>query len=226
MNWLIVFSAFWLGILTTVSPCPLAGNIAAISFIGRQVGNDRSVVFSGLLYTSGRLLAYVALSTGIVSGLLAGGQVSRFLQYYLNEALGPLLIIVGMGLLDMVKMKFSVNLPGTIMQRRVEKNAILFSLPLGFFLALSFCPISAGLFFGALIPLAVKYSSSFLLPSVYGLGTALPVVFFAFMIAFSGEYLGKVFHCLTGIEIWIRRITGIVFILIGIYYCLIYIYEF
>ncbi|MDD5597975.1 MAG: aromatic aminobenezylarsenical efflux permease ArsG family transporter [Victivallaceae bacterium] len=224
MSWVVVFSAFWLGVLTSISPCPLASNIAAISFIGRQTGNDRGVLLSGGLYTLGRTLAYMVLGTVIVAGLLAGGEVSRFLQQYLNEALGPLLILLGMVLLGMIGGGLAVNFSGENIREKAEKNGVWFALPLGALFALSFCPVSAGLFFGALLPLSIKYSSFCLLPLVYGIGTAVPVIFFAFLIAFGGEYLGKAFHCLTQIELWIRRIAGIIFILAGIYYCLTCIY--
>lgn len=224
MTFWVIFSAFWLGILTAISPCPLASNIAAISFIGRQIGNKRGVIFSGILYTIGRALAYTILGACIVAGILASGEVSRFLQRYLNEVLGPVLIILGMILLGMLGEKISLNFFGNGIQKQAEKNGTWFAMPLGVLFALSFCPVSAGLFFGALVPLALKYSSSFLLPLVYGVGTALPVIFFAFLIAFGGEYLGKAFHCLTRVEIWVRRIAGILFIIAGIYYCLVYIY--
>lgn len=148
----------------------------------------------------------------------------RFLQQYLNKALGPVLIVLGMVLLGMIGGKISLSLSGDGIQKKAEKNGIYFALPLGVLFALSFCPISAGLFFGALIPLALKHSSLYILPLVYGTGTALPVIFFAFLIAFGGEYLGKVFNCLTKTEIWVRRVAGILFILVGIYYCLNYIY--
>lgn len=224
MTWFVIFSALWLGVLTAISPCPLASNIAAISFIGRQMGNDRGVVFSGILYTVGRSIAYMGLGAGIVAGLMVSGDVSRFLQQYLNEALGPILILLGMILLGMIGEKISFNLFGAGIQKQAEKNGVWFAMPLGVLFALSFCPVSAGLFFGALIPLSLKHSSLYIIPMVYGIGTALPVIFFAFLIAFGGEYLGKVFHCLTKTEIWVRRVTGILFILAGIYYCLSYIY--
>lgn len=224
MTWFVIFSALWLGILTAISPCPLASNIAAISFIGRQMGNDRSVIFSGILYTIGRTFTYMVLGAGIVAGLMASGEVSRFLQQYLNEALGPILILLGMILLGMLGEKISFNIFANGIQKKAEKNGIWFAMPLGVLFALSFCPVSAGLFFGALIPLSLKHSSLYILPLVYGIGTALPVIFFAFLIAFGGKYLGKVFNCLTKTEIWVRRITGILFILAGIYYCLSYIY--
>ena len=225
MSWFAIFTALWLGILTAISPCPLASNIAAISFIGRQIGNNRGVIFSGILYSLGRTLAYLFLGIGIIVGLMSSGEVSRFLQQYLNEALGPILILLGMILLEMIGTKLSFNFSGNKIQEKVEKNGIWFAMPLGVLFALSFCPVSAGLFFGALVPLAIKHSSLYILPSVYGIGTALPVIFLAFLIAFGGKYLGKVFHCLTKTELWVRRIVGILFILIGIYYCLSYIYN-
>ena len=224
MTWVAFGSALWLGILTAISPCPLTTNIAAISFIGRQVGNRRAVLGSGLLYTLGRVLAYVVLGVAITAGLMASGEVSRFLQKYLNQILGPVLILLGMVLLGMIGAGASLNLAGNKLQQRAAKGGLLFALPLGILFALSFCPVSAGLFFGALIPLSLKHGSRLMLPLVYGAGTALPVVFFAFLIAFASESLGKAFDRLKQIEVWIRRLAGVLFILAGLYYCLTHIY--
>lgn len=225
MSWLLIGSALWLGVLTAISPCPLATNIAAISFIGRQVGHDRAVLLSGMLYTIGRVLAYVLLGMGIIAGLMAGGELSRFLQLYMNEILGPLLILLGMVLLGMLGSSVSINfINSEKLHKQAEKNGVLMALPVGVVFALSFCPVSAGLFFGGLIPLAVNNSGGVFLVLIYGIGTALPVVFFSFLIAFGGEYLGKAFHCLTKVELWVRRGAGTLFIIAGIYYCLRYIY--
>lgn len=226
MSVLVIASALWLGIMTSISPCPLATNIAAISFIGRQLGNDRGVLLSGLLYIVGRVLVYVALGVGIAASLMFCGDVSRFLQQYLNEVLGPVLILLGMVLLDMIGNGLSLNLiPDENLHRQATKSGIWMALPLGAMFALSFCPVSAGLFFGALIPLTLKTDSSFILPLTYGVGTALPVIVFSFLIAFGGEYLGKLFHCLTRVEWWMRRGAGVLFIVVGIFYCLSYIYR-
>ena len=224
MTWYVLLSAFWLGALTAISPCPLATNIAAISFIGRQVGNGRRALLSGLLYTAGRTLAYVGLGAGITAGLLAGGGTSRFLQLYMNEILGPVLILLGMILLGMLGGTLSLNLAGDGLQKQAAKRGTWFALPLGALFALSFCPVSAGLFFGALVPLALKNGSYLALPTIYGVGTALPVIAFAFLIVSGGEYLGKAFNCLTKVELWFRRAAGVAFILAGIYYCLTHIY--
>jgi len=217
---LALASALWLGMLTAVSPCPLATNIAAISFIGRQIGNRGGVLGAGLLYTLGRALVYVVLGAAITAGLLANGEVSRFLQKYMNEILGPVLILLGMVLLGFIGSTASLNLAGDRIRRRAANGGVLFALPLGVLFALSFCPVSAGLFFGALVPLALKHESSFALPLVYGAGTALPVVGFAFLIAFAGEQLGRAFERVTQVEAWARRIAGVVFIIAGVYYCL------
>jgi cytochrome c-type biogenesis protein len=224
MTWIALSSAFWLGILTAISPCPLASNIAAISFVSRQLGNRRKVLMSGLLYTAGRVTVYIVLGAIITAGILATGEVSRFLQKYLNEILGPLLILLGMILLGMIGSGMSFNIAAGKIQEKAEKGGIYFAFPLGVIFALSFCPVSAGLFFGALIPLSVKNSSQIILPFIYGAGTAIPVIVFAFIIAFGGEMLGKAFDKLTHVELWVRRIAGIIFILAGIYYCITHIY--
>lgn len=225
MDWVTLTTAAWLGILTAISPCPLATNVAAISFIGRQMGNRVAVFLSGMLYTSGRVVAYVVLGYLVSSGLFATGQISRFLQNYLNEILGPLLIILGMILLNLIGHGIgSIQLAGTGIQQKAAKHGALYAFPLGMLFALSFCPVSAGLFFGALIPLTLKSNSAVVVPLLYGVGTAIPVVIFAFLIAYSSEMLGKAFDKLNKIEIFVRLATGTIFIIAGIYYCLGHIY--
>jgi len=217
-------SAVWLGILTSISPCPLASNIAAISFIGRRVDSKRYVLLSGTFYTFGRTMTYLALGIIIMAGLLASGEIARFLQKYLNQILGPVLILVGMLLLGLLNMTASFNLAGSRVQERAGKGGIGWSAILGVLFALSFCPVSAGLFFGGLIPLSTSNGSKFLLPGLFGIGTALPVIVFAFLMAFASGYVGKAFNRMTQIEWWVRTITGVIFILAGIYYCLTHIY--
>jgi len=219
-----VLPALWLGILTSISPCPLATNIAAISFISRRVGRTRVVFLAGLLYTLGRMLTYVVLGSLLVTSVLSIPQVSYALQKYMNKFLGPILILVGMILLELVRINFAVSYLSEKMQKRAESWGVWGAGLLGIVFALSFCPISAAFFFGSLIPLSVKCSSCLTLPALYGLGTGLPVFLFAVVIAFGAQSVGKAFNKLTQIELWIRRVTGIIFILIGVYYCLVYIF--
>lgn len=215
-------SAFWLGILTSISPCPLTTNIAAISFIGRKVGQTRQVALAGLLYVVGRTVAYVLLAVLVLAGLLAEGATSRFLLRYLNILLGPIVIVVGMVLLGLIGSGVSLNLAGAGVQERAAKGGSWWAGLLGFLFALSFCPVSAGLYFGALIPLSAANGSRLLLPTAYGIGTALPVLVFAFLIAFASQHVGKAFNKLAQIERWVRLATGVLFILAGIYLSLKY----
>ncbi|MCP4710680.1 MAG: sulfite exporter TauE/SafE family protein, partial [Planctomycetes bacterium] len=168
-------SALWLGILTSISPCPLATNIAAISFIGRRVNHPRQVFWAGLLYTLGRATTYLVLGMLLVAGLLSAPLVSHFLQKYMIKLLGPVLVVVGMFLLGLINFSASGSGISERMQNRAERWGIWGAALLGFIFALSFCPLSAVLFFGSLLPLAVKYNSGVLLPLAYGIGTALPV---------------------------------------------------
>ena len=218
-----MLTAVWLGILTSISPCPLATNIAAISYIGKQVVNIRRVLLSGVAYSIGRMLTYLVVGGIVVAGVLSIPAVSTFLQRYMIMILGPLLIIAGMFLLDLI----SINLPGTGMsetaQRYADKGGVWGAGILGVIFALSLCPISAALFFGSLIPLAVNQESTILLPSLYGIGTGLPVLAFAVLIAVSAKSVGVIFNKLTVFELWARRVTGIIFIAVGLYLSLTYI---
>jgi len=218
-------SALWLGILTSISPCPLATNIAAISFIGRRVKSTQHVFFSGLSYALGRMITYLAIGIFVVAGVLSIPYISNFLQQYMNKLLGPILIITGMFLLEFLQFNISGSLINGRIQKRAERSGFLSAVILGITFSLSFCPVSAALFFGSLIPLAVKNQSRILLPSLYGLGTALPVLIFALLIALSARSVGTFFNRLTQIEWWARRITGLTFILVGMYYSLKYIFE-
>lgn len=215
-------SAFWLGILTSISPCPLATNIAAISFIGRKVDRPGYVFLTGILYTAGRAATYVVLGILLVTSLLSMPVVSYWLQKYMNKLLGPVLIIVAMVLLDMLVFSTKGSNIGQWSQRRAEKLGLTGALFLGIIFALSFCPVSAALFFGSLIPLSIKHSSGIVLPLVYGIGTALPVFIFGVLIAIGANSLAKAFRKVSQFELWARRITGIVFLLIGIYFTLVY----
>ncbi len=225
MSWAVILTALWFGILTSISPCPLATNIAAISFIARKVEKMRTVLLSGLLYAAGRTVAYVLLGALIMAGLLASGEIALFLQKYLNQILGPVLILVGMLLLGLLRTTASVSLVGAGVQQRAAKGGLGWAALLGMLFALSFCPVSAGLFFGVLIPLSARNQSMVMLPLVYGLGTAAPVIAFALLIAFASKRLGSAFNRLTQIERWVRRVTGLIFVLAGLYYSLLYVYE-
>ncbi len=220
-----VGSALWLGVLTSISPCPLATNIAAISYIGRKVGNSQQIFFTGLLYTAGRTLAYLALAFVIVASVLSMPQISMFLQKYMSLVLGPVLIIVGMFLLGLIQMNIGGQGMGDGLKKRVDALGIWGALLLGIVFALSFCPTSAALFFGSLVPLSLKVNSSIALPVIYGVGTALPVMVFAVLLAISAQSVGKAYNVLAKIEWWARMITGWVFVLVGIYFSLKYVFQ-
>jgi len=217
-------SALWLGTLTSISPCPLATNVVAISFVGKRVGSTGQVLLAGLLYTLGRMLAYLALGALVVAGLLSIPGLSNFLQKYMNQILGPVLILAGMVLLDMLAPNLPALEAGPKVQQRVERAGPWGAGLLGILFALSFCPVSAALFFGSLIPLALRQQSSLALPALFGLGTGIPVIAFAIVLAFSARSVGRLLDRLTQLEKYARPLTGGIFILVGIYYCLIYIF--
>jgi len=219
MEILIAFgSALWLGILTSISPCPLATNIAAVSFLSKKITHPVRVFISGLAYTLGRMVAYAVLGWIIISSLLSVPEVAQFLQKYMSKALGPFLIITGLFLLEII----TIKLPGLALSQKHHNKLVESGAPgaflLGLIFALAFCPLSAALFFGSLIPLSLNSKIGTLLPFIYGVGTGLPVLVFAVAIALGVTSLSHWFHRITKLEYYTRRITGVVFILIGLYY--------
>jgi len=218
-------SALWLGFLTSISPCPLATNVAAMSFISRGLGSPRRVLLTGLVYTAGRSLAYLTLGVLMVASLLTAPGVSLILQERMNQILGPALILAGVLLLGLIRLPSRGGGISGGLQGRAERWGIWGGGLLGLVFALSFCPTTAALFFGSLIPLALKSGSSVILPSIYGIGTAIPVFAFAIALAIGVNAVGRMFDVLSRFEVWARRITGIVFIVVGGYYCLTYIFE-
>lgn len=226
MEMLVAFgSALWLGILTSISPCPLASNIAAVSFLSKKITHPALVFISGVAYTLGRMVSYAALGWIIINSLLSVPQTAQFLQKYMGKALGPLLIITGLLLLEAI----TLRLPGIALSEKHHNKLVDTGSPgaflLGFIFALAFCPISAALFFGSLIPLALKSKAGVLLPFIYGVGTGIPVLIFALAIAFGVTSLSHWFNRITKIEYYTRRITGGIFIIVGLYYTGIYILK-
>jgi cytochrome c-type biogenesis protein len=225
MEGIFLFTAVWLGILTSVSPCPLATNVAAVSFISRRIMQRNAVFLSGILYTLGRSFTYIVLGVLIVKTLVDVPILADFLQRYINKILGIVLIIIGMVLLDLLRVPLSLPSVSENIAKKMIDRGILGSLPLGILFALAFCPVSAALFFGGLIPIAVKAQSGVGLPLIYGIGTALPVLLFAFLVAAGTGYINNIYHRITKIEFYTKKATGIIFVLVGIYYALAYIFE-
>jgi cytochrome c-type biogenesis protein len=217
--------ALWLGILTSVSPCPLASNIAAVSWLGTQPGRPRRVLVAGLLYTLGRVVTYISVGLILSLGALSLSALSLDLQRYGSMALGPLLIIAGMFLLELIR----IRLPSTgILAAAAErpKRWGLWGAPvIGLLFALSFCPVSGALFFGSLVPLATSSRLPVVVPAAYGIGTAVPVVVVSLALAVGGESVSRRFSQLARFEGVARRLTGVVFVGVGIYLSLKYIFE-
>jgi cytochrome c-type biogenesis protein len=215
-------TALWLGILTSISPCPLATNVAAMSFIGRRTDSARGALWTGVLYTAGRALAYAVLGMLVVGGLLAIPTVSHWLQANMIRLLGPVLMVTALFLLEWITLGRSGGRFTGWAQRRAAAMGLGAAFFLGFMFALAFCPVSAALFFGSLIPLGLEAGSGFWLPLIYGVGTALPVLVFGLVLALAAGRIGRIFDRVTVIERWMRRGTGAVFLLIGLYFLFVY----
>ena len=222
---LAIGSAFWLGLLTSISPCPLATNIAAISFVGRDAGRTSKVLVAGSLYALGRVIAYSVIGALVVASILSAPGASIWLQRNISLFIGPLLVLVGMVLLGLIELPVSAGSGMNRFRERIQKMGLAGAVLLGLLFALSFCPVSAALVFGSLIPLAIANKSSLLLPAVYGIGTGVPVIVFAIALSLGAKSLGSLFQRVTATEQKIRLFTGIVILLIGIWLTLQHVFQ-
>jgi len=213
-----VFSAFLLGLITAISPCPMATNITAIAFIGKDIENKRKVFISGLVYTLGRTIAYTVLGAILFYGVSAM-KVSEIFQGWGEKLLGPLLIFFGVFMLDLINIKLPGlgNLTEKIGNKSSNKGfwEVLF---IGIVFALAFCPYSGVLYFGMLMPMTVSSEAGLLLPPVFAVATGLPVVIFAYLLAFTVAGVGNMYNKMKIFEKWFRKIVGLIFIAVGLYY--------
>jgi cytochrome c biogenesis protein CcdA len=219
-----IISALWFGILTSISPCPLATNIAAVSYLSKKINHPKLVLHSSIAYTFGRMLAYTVLGAIIVTSLASVPATANFLQKHMNRILGPILFIAGLFLLDIIK----INIPSFSLshgkQSALAEAGIRGSFVLGVIFALSFCPIAAALFFGSLIPLALNTKYGIILPVFYGIGTGIPVIVFAIGVAIGVRSVSSWFQKARTFELYTRKITGVVFVLVGLYFAWHYIF--
>jgi len=210
-------TALVLGLMTAISPCPLATNITAIGFIGKDIENRNKVFYNGLVYTLGRAISYTVLALVIFLGVDLFA-VSGIFQRYGEKIIGPALIVIGLFMLDILKIKFpGMSSFSRLFEEKGTKN-YWDVLLLGILFALAFCPYSGVLYFGMLIPITISSASGLYLPVVFAIATGIPVIIFAWLIAYTMSGLGTVYNKLRTFEIWFRRVISILFIVVGIYY--------
>ena len=216
-----VLIAFLLGILTAISPCPLATNIASIGYISRDIENRKSIFIKGILYTIGRILAYTALGIILISILEEGASifgVQKYVSKWSELLIGPILLLIGLFMLFGHKLnlpKFGFNGSGETYAKKGGWGAFL----LGILFALAFCPSSGVIYFGMLIPLSVSANAGWLLTVIYALATALPVLAVAWILAYSVQNIGTFYGKVQAIQKRLNLVVGALFILVGIYYC-------
>jgi sulfite exporter TauE/SafE len=214
-------TAIILGLMTAISPCPLATNISAIGFISRDIENRKRVFIKGLVYTLGRIISYTGLALIIYFG--AGKMnVSMLFQGWGEKLLGPLMILIGLFMLDVIKIKFPGLSKLTDKIGEKSKGSYWSTLLLGMVFALAFCPYSGVLYFVMLIPITVASVSGLYLPVLFAIATALPVIVFAWLLAYAVGSVGKLYNHIKTFELWFRRIVSVIFIGVGIYYVLIF----
>lgn len=207
--------------MTAISPCPLATNISAIGFISRDLKDSKRVFINGLVYTLGRVISYTGLALIIFFGA-SKMNVSMLFQGWSEKLLGPVMILIGLFMLDFIKIKFPGLSGLTNKIGENSKGSYWSTLLLGMVFALAFCPYSGVLYFVMLIPITVASASGLYLPVLFAIATGLPVLIFAWLLAYAVGNVGKLYNRIKTFELWFRRVVSIIFIAVGLYYVIIF----
>ena len=217
-----ILSALLLGLMTAISPCPLATNITATAYIAKNITSPRKVFLSGIIYSLGRAFSYTVIGVALYFGA-SKFHIARFFNQYGERLLGPLLIILGLIMLNIIKLNFLGKSSFTDkFAEKFKDKGLLGSFLIGVIFALAFCPYSGAIYFGMLIPITIASAKGLYLPIIFAFGTGLPVILFTYLLAFTAGKIGVFFAKITKLEKIMRFVAGIVFILVGIYYILIF----
>ncbi|MFA5256797.1 MAG: aromatic aminobenezylarsenical efflux permease ArsG family transporter [Opitutales bacterium] len=214
---LLCVSALWLGVLTSISPCPLATNVAAVGVLSRRLDSRGRALAGVFAYTVGRALAYVILALLIVAGLASMPSLSSFLRNDIVPFVGPVLLLAGIAVMGWIALPFDFHAGGPVLARRLLGLGLIGEFLLGVLFALSFCPVSAALFFGSLMPLALPSAAPGLVVLIYGVGTALPVGIIAVLLVLSAGTAAMVMGRLQSARMCMTRVTGLLILVVGAY---------
>ncbi len=217
-----VISALVLGLMTAISPCPLATNITATAYISKNISSKRKVFLSGIFYFLGRAFSYTMIGVVLYFGA-SKFHVARFFNQNGEKFLGPLLILLGLIMLDVIKLNF-LGQSGfqERLSERFKDRGLLGAFLIGVVFALAFCPYSGALYFGMLIPMTITSAKGLYLPVIFAFGTGLPVILFTYLLAFTASKVGVFYQKITKLERIMRTVAGVVFILAGLYYIAIF----
>jgi len=214
-----LIAAFFIGIMTAISPCPLATNITAIAYASKKIGNSKHTLLVGILYTMGRMIVYIGIAAVIIWIGISTFSISMALQKYGKLFLGPLMLLFGILMLNIFNISFGKSSDKIAkLKEYLSEKGLIGSLLLGMLFAITFCPISAVFYFGMLIPLAIQNSDPIIIPSVFAIATGLPVIIFSLILVFSLSKIGNVMKKVQTFEKWMRKIVALIFIAVGIYY--------
>ncbi|MGL4909072.1 MAG: aromatic aminobenezylarsenical efflux permease ArsG family transporter [Bacteroidales bacterium] len=213
-----IITAFLLGLLTAISPCPLTTNITAIGYISKDIESRHRIFWGGVLYTTGRVLSYTILGFILIPILKEGASmfaIQKTIGKYGEILIAPTLLLIGLFMLLGHKLNLpKVGFSGNKFKGKGAWGALL----LGVLFSLAFCPSSGIFYFGMLIPMAAIESGGYLLPVFFAIGTGLPVMLAAWILAYSVVSLGRFYNRMQSLQKWLNKIIAVLFIAVGTYY--------
>lgn len=209
-------SAVLFGLIGATSPCQLTTNLSAIAYVSRRPGEGRAWM-EAVTYTLGKVLVYTAAGGAVIALGLEIQSSTVPVVVVARKLLGPLLIVIGLMFLGLLNLRMSAGERLTeAIQRRISVRGAWGAFLMGVVFSFAFCPTLFLLFFGLTIPLGLRSEAGLLVPGLFAVGTALPLLAYAGLLAAgSGLAGGYALRLSRGYPV-VRRIAGVIFILAGI----------
>jgi len=209
-------SALLFGLLGATSPCQLTTGASALAYVARVAGDRRALAANALAYLLGKALVYTVVGVAVI---LAGQQLAQLsipVIIVARKVLGPLMILLGLFLLGLVPLRFS---PGHGLAAWLEARAGASAggaFLLGAAFAFAFCPTLFLLFFGLTIPLALGSPLGVAYPGVFALGTTLPLLGLAALLAVGRGASKRYLSTTRRFARWLRPAAAVVLVLAGL----------
>jgi sulfite exporter TauE/SafE len=211
-----LFSVLLFGLVGAFSPCQLTTNLSAIAYVSRRIGEGQPWR-QALAYTMGKVLVYMLTGGAVIFLGFQLQQVAIPVVVVARKAIGPLMILIGLGLVGLVRLRGPVGSRlASWLQSRLPQGGVGGAFSLGVVFSFTFCPTLFWLFFGLTIPMAVINSGGWVLPGLFALGTVLPLLAFSGLLTYGSDLSTKLVERLKGSQRMISRIAGVVFVLAGI----------
>jgi len=212
----------FLGVIGAASPCQLTTNLSALAYASAQSARGRPFLL-GVAYAAGKISVYTLVGALVILAGLRLEAVSIPVVQVARKGLGPLMVLIGIGMVGLIRLKTTVGQGVAARLRgRFTRQGLAGAYLLGVAFSFAFCPTLFWLFFGLTLPLALGSSAGWTFPALFALGSSLPLLAVTGVVAAGFDALEAVMGRLRCIDRLLRVGAGVILVVAGVHDTLVY----